>query len=169
VPGDVIHVRLGDIVPEDARLLAGEPVEVDLPALTGESLPAERKSPRQFFPILIIREGEIDALVYAAGANTYLGKTAQLVKRRTQSIHSQCAVLKIGHYLIMLAVALVAVIIINIPRRSVPYDIAVLLSADRGRNSRDAEGAVGDDGGRRPWPSGNWPAWTCCAWIRQAP
>ena len=57
---------------------------------------------------------------------------------------------------------------LNIPRRPVPYDIAVLLGADRGRNSRDADGAVGDDGSRRPWPSRNWLAWTCCARIRQA-
>ena len=44
VPGDVIRVRLGDIVPADARLLEGDPVEVDQSALTGESLPATRKS-----------------------------------------------------------------------------------------------------------------------------
>ncbi len=44
VPGDVIRMRLGDIVPADARLLDGDPVEVDQSALTGESLPAERKS-----------------------------------------------------------------------------------------------------------------------------
>jgi len=42
VPGDVIRMRLGDIVPADARLLAGDPVEVDQSALTGESLPAEK-------------------------------------------------------------------------------------------------------------------------------
>ena len=46
VPGDVIRMRLGDIVPADARLLDGDPVEVDQSALTGESLPAERKSGR---------------------------------------------------------------------------------------------------------------------------
>ena len=47
VPGDVIRMRLGDIVPADARLLDGDPVEVDQSALTGESLPAERKSGRR--------------------------------------------------------------------------------------------------------------------------
>jgi H+-transporting ATPase len=51
VPGDVIHVRLGDIVPADARSLAGDPVEVDQSALTGESLPAERKSGEAVFPV----------------------------------------------------------------------------------------------------------------------
>ena len=112
VPGDVIRVRLGDVVPADARLLAGDPVEVDQSALTGESLPAERKSGEAVFSGSIIRQGEIDALVYATGANTYFGKTAQLVQEAHTVSHFQRAVLKIGNYLIMLAVALVAVIIV---------------------------------------------------------
>jgi H+-transporting ATPase len=111
VPGDVIRLRLGDIVPADARLLEGDSVEVDQSALTGESLPAERKSGEAVFSGSIIRQGEINALVYATGANTYFGKTAQLVQEARTVSHFQKAVLKIGNYLIMLAVALVAVII----------------------------------------------------------
>jgi len=111
VPGDVIRVRLGDIVPADARLLDGDPVEVDQSALTGESLPATRKSGEAVFSGSIIRQGEIGALVYATGANTYFGKTAQLVQEAHTVSHFQKAVLKIGNYLIVLAVALVAVII----------------------------------------------------------
>ena len=111
VPGDVIRVRLGDIVPADARLLAGDPVEVDQSALTGESLPAERKSGDAVFSGSIIRQGEINAMVYATGANTYFGKTAQLVQEAHTVSHFQRAVLKIGDYLIVLAVVLVAVII----------------------------------------------------------
>ncbi|MFZ1041693.1 MAG: plasma-membrane proton-efflux P-type ATPase [Anaerolineales bacterium] len=111
VPGDVIRVRLGDIVPADARLLEGDSVQVDQSALTGESLPAERKSGDAVFSGSIIRQGEIDAMVYATGANTYFGKTAQLVQEAHTVSHFQRAVLKIGDYLIVLAVALVAVII----------------------------------------------------------
>jgi H+-transporting ATPase len=111
VPGDVIRLRLGDIVPADARLLEGDSMEVDQSALTGESLPAERKSGEAVFSGSIIRQGEINALVYATGANTYFGKTAQLVQEAHTVSHFQKAVLKIGNYLIMLAVALVAVII----------------------------------------------------------
>ena len=111
VPGDVIRVRLGDIVPADARLLAGDPVEVDQSALTGESLPATRKPGEAVFSGSIIRQGEIDAMVYATGANTYFGKTAQLVEQAHTVSHFQRAVLKIGDYLIVLAVVLVAVII----------------------------------------------------------
>src|SRR5271154_5463715 len=111
VPGDVIRLRLGDIVPADARLLEGDPVEVDQSALTGESLPAERNSSEAVFSGSIIRQGEINALVYATGANTYFGKTAQLVQEAHTVSHFQRAVLKIGNYLIILAVEMVAVII----------------------------------------------------------
>jgi H+-transporting ATPase len=111
VPGDAIRLRLGDIVPADARLLDGDPVEVDQSALTGESLPATRKPGEAIFSGSIIRQGEIGALVYATGANTYFGKTAELVQDAHTVSHFQRAVLKIGNYLIVLAVALVAVII----------------------------------------------------------
>jgi H+-transporting ATPase len=111
VPGDVIRVRLGDIVPADARLLDGDPVEVDQSALTGESLPATRKSGEAIFSGSIIRQGEIGALVYATGANTYFGKTAELVQGAKTVSHFQRAVLKIGNYLIILAVAMVSAII----------------------------------------------------------
>ncbi len=111
VPGDVIRMRLGDIVPADARLLDGDPVEVDQSALTGESLPAERKSGDAVFSGSIIRQGEAGAMVYATGEKTYFGKTAQLVQEAHTVSHFQKAVLKIGNYLIILAVALVAVII----------------------------------------------------------
>ena len=111
VPGDVIRLRLGDIVPADARLLDGDLVEVDQSALTGESLPAERKPGDAVFSGSIIRQGEIGALVYATGENTYFGKTAQLVQEAHTVSHFQKAVLKIGNYLIILAVVLVAAII----------------------------------------------------------
>jgi len=111
VPGDIIRLRLGDIVPADARLLEGDTIEVDQSALTGESLPATHKSGEAVFSGSIIRQGEIDALVYATGANTYFGKTAQLVQEAHTVSHFQKAVLKIGNYLIILAISLVAVII----------------------------------------------------------
>ena len=111
VPGDVIRVRLGDIVPADARLLEGDPIEVDQSALTGESLPATRKPDEAVFSGSIIRQGEIGAMIYATGQNTYFGKTAQLVQEAHTVSHFQRAVLKIGNYLIILAAAMVTVII----------------------------------------------------------
>jgi H+-transporting ATPase len=111
VPGDVIRLRLGDIIPADARLLAGDEVAVDQSALTGESLPATHKPGDAVFSGSIMRRGEIDALVYATGTHTYFGKTAQLVEQAQTISHFQRAVLKIGKYLIILAVALVAIIV----------------------------------------------------------
>ena len=111
VPGDTIRLRLGDIVPADARLLDGDEISVDQSALTGESLPATRKSGDAVFSGSIVRRGEIDALVYATGGKTYFGKTAELVETAVTVSHFQKAVLKIGNYLIVLALILVAVII----------------------------------------------------------
>jgi H+-transporting ATPase len=110
VPGDVIRLRLGDIVPADARLLDGDPIEVDQSALTGESLPATRTSGETVFSASIIRQGEIGAMVYATGAKTYFGKTAELVQEAQTVSHFQQAVLKIGTFLIILAAGLVTLI-----------------------------------------------------------
>jgi H+-transporting ATPase len=111
VPGDVIRLRLGDIVPADARLLKGDSIEVDQSALTGESLPVTAKPGSAVFSGSIVRQGEIDAIVYATGKNTYFGKTAQLVESAHTVSHFQRAVLKIGDYLIVLAVTLVVLIL----------------------------------------------------------
>ena len=111
VPGDVIRLRLGDIVPADARLLDGDSIEVDQSALTGESLPVTANSGGAVYSGSIIRQGEIDAIVYATGTDTYFGKTAQLVEQAHTVSHFQKAVMKIGDYLIVLAVALVALIL----------------------------------------------------------
>ncbi len=111
VPGDIIQLRLGDIVPADARLLEGDDVSVDQSALTGESLPKACKLGDAVFSGSIIRRGEIGALVYATGGNTYFGKTAELVETAVTVSHFQQAVMRIGNYLIMLAMVMVAVII----------------------------------------------------------
>jgi H+-transporting ATPase len=128
VPGDLIRIRLGDIVPADAKLLDvaaaasggteagsfryGDEVEVDQSALTGESLPVTRKTGDVVYSGSIIRQGEIDALVYGTGANTYFGRTAHLVETAHTTSHFQRAVLKIGNFLILLAVALVILILL---------------------------------------------------------
>jgi len=111
VPGDVIRLRIGDIVPADARLLEGEPVEVDQSALTGESLPVEHKSGDAIYSGSIIRRGEIDALVYAIGTGTYYGKTAELVRTTETRSHLQRAVIKIADYLIFIAIALAVILL----------------------------------------------------------
>ena len=112
VPGDLIRLRIGDIVPADSRLLDGDPIEIDQSALTGESLPVTRKAEEAAYSGAILRQGEIDALVYATGQDTYFGKTAHLVQTAHTTSHFQRAVLKIGDFLIILAVALVILILV---------------------------------------------------------
>jgi H+-transporting ATPase len=111
VPGDVIRMRLGDIVPADARLLGNDPIEVDQSALTGESLPVSRGNGETVFSGSIIRQGESEALVFGTGQHTYFGKTAQLVQEAHTVSHFQKAVLKIGDYLIAIAIVLVVLIL----------------------------------------------------------
>jgi H+-transporting ATPase len=111
VPGDLVRLRLGDIVPADAQLLNGEPLEIDQSALTGESLPVTRKPSEVAYSGSVVKQGEADALVQATGAKTYFGKTAQLVKEAHTISHFQQAILKIGNYLIVLALVLVVLIL----------------------------------------------------------
>ncbi|MGO9455997.1 MAG: plasma-membrane proton-efflux P-type ATPase [Acidimicrobiales bacterium] len=121
VPGDVIRLRMGDIVPADARLLAGDEVQVDQSALTGESLPVTDSPGDAVYSGSIIRQGEIGALVYATGADTYFGKTAELVQDAATVSHFQEAVLKIGKFLIFLALGLVSVIVVVSVIRGDPF------------------------------------------------
>ena len=110
VPGDIVRVRLGDIVPADIKLVDGDYLQVDESALTGESLPVEKVVTDVAYSGSVIHQGEMDALVVATGLNTYFGKTAKLVgEARTQS-HFQKAIIKIGDYLITLAAVLVVII-----------------------------------------------------------
>ena len=111
VPGDLMRIRIGDIIAADARLLEGDPIQADQSALTGESLPVTRSPGDTVYSGSIVKQGEIDAIVYATGQNTYLGKTAHLVETAHTVSHFQQAVLKIGDYLIIIAVALVTLIL----------------------------------------------------------
>jgi H+-transporting ATPase len=111
VPGDIIRVRLGDIVPADARLMTDDPLEVDQSELTGESLPVTRGSGEELYSGSIVKQGEGDALVAATGSETYMGKTAHLVASVKAKSHFQRAVFKIADYLIFVALSLVVLIL----------------------------------------------------------
>lgn len=111
VPGDLIRMSIGEIVPADARLLPADPIEVDQSALTGESLPVERREGQAVYSGSIVKQGEADALVEATGQNTYFGKTARLVESAGTVSHFQRAVLKIGDFLIVVAIVLVVLIL----------------------------------------------------------
>lgn len=110
VPGDVIRVRFGEILAADVKLLAGDYLEADESALTGESLPVHKNVGDVAYSGSIAKKGEMDAMVVATGMNTFFGKTAKLVEDAQTQSHFQKAVIKIGDYLIVLAIALVLLI-----------------------------------------------------------
>jgi H+-transporting ATPase len=110
VPGDVVRVRLGVIIPADIKLIEGDYLLADESALTGESLPVEKHVSDVAYSGSIARQGEMNGLVVATGMSTYFGRTAKLVEEAQTRSHFQKAVIKIGDYLIILAIALVALI-----------------------------------------------------------
>jgi len=112
VPGDIVHIRLGDIVPADAILGNGKYLLVDESALTGESLPVEKKPGDTVYSGSIVRQGEMDARVTTTGVNTFFGKTARLVQTKPPRSHFQAAVERIGNYLIVLAIVLVSIVFV---------------------------------------------------------
>lgn len=89
VPGDVISIKLGDIVPADARLLEGDPLKIDQSALTGESLPVTRNPGQEVFSGSTCKQGEIEAIVIATGVHTFFGKAAHLVDSTNNVGHFQ--------------------------------------------------------------------------------
>ena len=111
VPGDLVHIRLGDIVPADAILGKGKFLLVDESALTGESLPVEKKPGDTVYSGSIVRQGEMDASVTTTGGNTFFGKTARLVQLKSPRSHFKAAIERIGNYLILLAIVLVSLVI----------------------------------------------------------
>jgi H+-transporting ATPase len=112
VPGDIIALRPGGIVPADAVLLEGSGLSVDQSALTGESLPVDREVGDKVLSGSIARMGEMTAVVTATGSETAFGRTARLVETAGTVSHFQKAVLRIGTVLILLTLALVALIVV---------------------------------------------------------
>jgi len=112
VPGDIIRVRLGDVVPADVKLTNGAFLLLDESGLTGESLPVEKHTSDVAYSGSVVRQGEMNALVVTTGMATYFGKTARLVEEAKTQSHFQRAVIRIGNFLIAIAIALAALIII---------------------------------------------------------
>ncbi|KPJ58237.1 MAG: metal ABC transporter ATPase [Deltaproteobacteria bacterium DG_8] len=111
VPGDVIRIRLGDIIPADVKLLKGDYALIDESALTGESLPVEKHAENQVYGGSIVKQGEMDAMVTGTGMKSYFGRTAKLVAEATTKSHLQKAVIKIADYLIVITIALIVVLL----------------------------------------------------------
>ncbi|PWA49910.1 H(+)-ATPase 1 [Artemisia annua] len=122
VPGDIISIKLGDIVPADARLLEGDPLKIDQSALTGESLPVTRNPYDEVFSGSTCKQGEIEAVVIATGVHTFFGKAAHLVDNTNNVGHFQKVLTAIGNFCICsIAVGMVVEIIVMYPIQHRPY------------------------------------------------
>ncbi|KAM3270061.1 ATPase 6, plasma membrane-type [Capsicum chacoense] len=116
VPGDLISIKLGDIVPADARLLDGDPLKVDQAALTGESLPATKFPGAEVYSGSTVKQGEIEAVVIATGVHTFFGKAAHLVDSTNNVGHFQKVLTAIGNFCICsIAVGMVIEIVVMYP------------------------------------------------------
>ncbi|MCB1752721.1 MAG: HAD-IC family P-type ATPase [Gammaproteobacteria bacterium] len=114
VPGDIIRLRIGNIVPADVQLLQGDYLLIDQSALTGESLPVSRKPNEIAYASTVIKQGEMLAVVVNTAANTNFHSVVALVARATleKRSHFQRMVLRIGNFLILITLALVLLIAI---------------------------------------------------------
>ncbi|NIA20359.1 MAG: plasma-membrane proton-efflux P-type ATPase, partial [Xanthomonadaceae bacterium] len=121
VPGDIVRIRLGDVVPADAKLIDGDYLSVDQSALTGESLPVTKKQGEELFSGTIVKQGEVLAEVTATGQNTRFGKTAGLVEQAKTVSHFQKAVLSIGDYLVYVSLVLVVILVLVQLHRHAPW------------------------------------------------
>ncbi|KAI9397794.1 hypothetical protein POPTR_003G080500v4 [Populus trichocarpa] len=100
VPGDIVSIKLGDIIPADARLLEGDPLKIDQSALTGESLPVTKNPGDGVYSGSTCKQGEIEAVVIATGVHTFFGKAAHLVENTTHVGHFQKVLTAIGNFCI---------------------------------------------------------------------
>jgi H+-transporting ATPase len=134
VPGDVVYVRMGDVVPADLKIMSGE-VSVDQSQLTGESVPVKRTSNEIIFSGSTLNRGEANCVVLTTGSKTLYGRTAELVKTAKSESHLEKLVLGIVKYLalvdIVLVLALVAFsLFFGVPLSEViPFSLVVLIAS----------------------------------------
>ncbi|KAG6557065.1 hypothetical protein Mapa_000991 [Marchantia paleacea] len=122
VPGDIISIKLGDIVPADARLLEGDALKIDQSALTGESLPVTKKPGDEVYSGSTCKQGELEAVVIATGVHSFFGKAAHLVDSTHQVGHFQKVLTAIGNFCIVsIALGLVVEIIVMFPIQKRKY------------------------------------------------
>ncbi|XP_074263141.1 ATPase 7, plasma membrane-type-like isoform X1 [Silene latifolia] len=126
VPGDIISIKLGDIIPADARLLEGDPLKIDQSALTGESLPVTKHPGAAVYSGSTCKQGEIDAVIIATGVNTFFGKAAHLVESTTHVGHFQKVLTAIGNFCICsIAVGMIIEVIVIYGLHLRPYRVGI--------------------------------------------
>ncbi len=114
VPGDVVKIILGDIVPADVEILDDEMVLVDQSSITGESLPVEKKKGDVLYASSIVQRGSFLARVQKIGEATFIGTSAHLVAmaEKQEKSHFQEAIFRIGKFLAILAGILIVIVVV---------------------------------------------------------
>ncbi len=113
VPGDIVRLRIGDVVPADVQLLDGDYLAIDQSALTGESLPVTRRRDEVAYTNTIVKQGEMRGVVVNTGARTRFHAVVALVAKASleERSHFQQMVINIGNFLIIVTLGLVALIL----------------------------------------------------------
>jgi plasma-membrane proton-efflux P-type ATPase len=111
VPGDIVRVRPGDIIPADVKLLTGA-LSIDQSALTGESKDADKKPGEVLSSGSVVRRGEGNGVVMLTGAKTYFGRTTQLVQEARPKLHIEAVVAKVVRWLFVIVGALLCMVIV---------------------------------------------------------
>jgi H+-transporting ATPase len=112
VPGDIVSVKLGNVIPGDVKLIEGEYLSVDQSILTGESLPVTKKMGDVIFSGTVIKMGEMTGVVTKTGDRTFFGKTAKLVESAQTESHFEEAFLRMGNILITATLLICAIILV---------------------------------------------------------
>ncbi len=114
VPGDIIKLRIGDVLPADVQLLKGDYLSIDESSLTGESLPVTKRQADIAYSSTVIKQGEMQALVVNTGRHTRFNAVISLVAKASleERSHFQKMVMKIGNFLIFITLVLVALILV---------------------------------------------------------
>ncbi|HEY3967125.1 MAG TPA: plasma-membrane proton-efflux P-type ATPase [Planctomycetaceae bacterium] len=127
VPGDIVRVRSGDIIPADLKLLAGT-LSVDQSALTGESLDAEKEPGHVLSSGSIVRRGEGNGVVLLTGAATYFGRTTELVQAARPKLHIEAVVARVVRWLFVIVGTLLTIVAVLSVVRGLPlFEMAPLL------------------------------------------
>jgi H+-transporting ATPase len=111
VPGDIVRVRPGDIIPADVKLLTGA-LKVDQSALTGESKDADKSPGEVLSSGSVVRRGEGNGVVMLTGARTYFGRTTELVQEARPKLHIEAVVTKVVRWLFVIVGALLCVVVV---------------------------------------------------------
>jgi len=134
VPGDIVRVRPGDIIPADVKLLTGG-LTADESALTGESKDVDKAPGAVLSSGSVVRRGEGNGVVILTGAKTYFGRTTELVQKARPKLHIEAVVSKVVRWLFVIVGALLAVVIVLSLIRGapllemVPLMLVLLMSA----------------------------------------